>query len=365
VNRTIGLATVIAGVVWGGAWSPQATPRTVWIQTTVTNDAGHLVTSFRQDDFTILANDEKRDVTVFSKDELPAAISLMLDASLSMRMQTLNVHRAASLLMHEFVRGDRVSIGSFDGAVLVSDRFTANRARILWSLDQPRGGASTPCVPPATQGRPGQLGDRNAPPTPGAGGTAMWDAVWCGVRELRGDTESIRKVLIVISDGKDNSSRSTEDSVLRHAQASGALVYTVGLRGTEPLDRSDERLRRLAAATGGRYFAVNAGDSLEPVFARIGEELRGQYVLGFEPARVLIRMDWSITEGSPPQFLYLSGTLLPLSVDTRAAMQVIVSLVVLGAALYVILSKKYPDDVQKWAFGVVGMIVGYWLPNGQ
>ena len=64
-------------------------------------------------------------------------------------------------------------------------------------------------------------------------------------------------------------------------------------------------------------------------------------------------------------FLYLSGTLLPLSIDARAAMQVIVSLVVLGAALYVILSKKYPDDVQKWAFGVVGMIVGYWLPNGR
>lgn len=273
----------MAGVALGGAWAPQAEPRTVWIQVTVTDAAGQLVTSLRQDDFTILADGEVRDVTVFSKDELPAAISLMLDASLSMRMQALNVRRAAALLMDEFVRGDRVNIGSFDRAVLISDRFTAHQATILRSLDQPRGGASTPCVPPNTQRRPGQLGDPNAPPTPGTGGTAMWDAVWCSVRELQRDTESIRKVLIVISDGKDNSSRSAEGPVLRLAQALGALAYTVGLRGTEPLDRSDARLRRLATETGGRYFPFNEGDSLDPVFARIGEELRGQYVLGFEP----------------------------------------------------------------------------------
>ena len=57
-------------------------------------------------------------------------------------------------------------------------------------------------------------------------------------------------------------------------------------------------------------------------------------------------------------FPTLRGT--PVTIDK--IMQVIISLVVLGAALYVILSGKYKDDVQKWAFGAIGLIIGYWLP---
>jgi|GEM_PF-2654484 hypothetical protein len=50
-------------------------------------------------------------------------------------------------------------------------------------------------------------------------------------------------------------------------------------------------------------------------------------------------------------------------VDNPAAawMAVGISLVVLAAGLYVVLSKKYSDEVQRWAFGAIGMVVGYWL----
>jgi hypothetical protein len=46
----------------------------------------------------------------------------------------------------------------------------------------------------------------------------------------------------------------------------------------------------------------------------------------------------------------------------RTIMQVVISLIVLLVGLFTILSKKYDADVQKWAFGIIGMIVGYWLP---
>ncbi len=56
------------------------------------------------------------------------------------------------------------------------------------------------------------------------------------------------------------------------------------------------------------------------------------------------------------------GLLLANRVGTPAGtMQVIISFVLLAAALYVILSKKFDTDTQKWAFGIVGTIVGYWL----
>lgn len=47
----------------------------------------------------------------------------------------------------------------------------------------------------------------------------------------------------------------------------------------------------------------------------------------------------------------------------KKAMQIAVSIIVLASALYVILSQKYTPDVQKWAFGAVGLVVGYWLPS--
>ena len=54
---------------------------------------------------------------------------------------------------------------------------------------------------------------------------------------------------------------------------------------------------------------------------------------------------------------------LQLAATINDIMRALISLVVLAAALYVILSNKYEDDVKKWAFGVVGLIVGYWLPT--
>jgi len=54
---------------------------------------------------------------------------------------------------------------------------------------------------------------------------------------------------------------------------------------------------------------------------------------------------------------------LQLATTINDIMRVLISLVVLAAALYVILSNKYEDDVKKWAFGVVGLIIGYWLPT--
>ena len=61
-------------------------------------------------------------------------------------------------------------------------------------------------------------------------------------------------------------------------------------------------------------------------------------------------------------FLYTTNTLTQGS-GSREVMQIIISLVILGASLYIILSKKYDGDVQKWAFGAIGTVIGYWLPS--
>jgi hypothetical protein len=56
------------------------------------------------------------------------------------------------------------------------------------------------------------------------------------------------------------------------------------------------------------------------------------------------------------------NSLAPTPITVNDIMRIVISLVVLGSSLYVILSNKYPTDTLKWAFGIIGVIVGYWLP---
>jgi len=61
------------------------------------------------------------------------------------------------------------------------------------------------------------------------------------------------------------------------------------------------------------------------------------------------------------RLLGLAGGTAAVDNPAAAWMAVGISIVVLGAGLYVILSKKYSDEVQRWAFGAIGLVVGYWL----
>ena len=252
----------------------------VCVQAIVRDAQGRLVQSLNAGDFRVLAAGELRPVTIVSKNELPMALSLMMDLSVSMTFQYPKVRRSAELLTKEFRRGDRVNIGAFQRPVLVTPRFTANPSRILESLGQPATGADEHCEPP------GPTVSSLAQPVKPTGGTALWDAVWCGVSVLQRDREAIRRVLLVISDGFENGSVTPEQTAIRFAQLHGVMVYTVGFRAVDATargSRSDKRLRDLADATGGRYFPVDEQDPLEPVFREIGDELRAHYVIGFEP----------------------------------------------------------------------------------
>ena len=280
------LGTILIGAAMSAA--AQGTDRTAWVQVVVTNAKDELVSTLTADDFVVLADGREQSISEFSKGELPMALSIMLDVSPSLNKHRLRVRQAAQRIFGEFDRGDRVNIGAFDSAVWITQRFTASPQRIFWSLEQPFTGADTPCVSPGRRAQPpGFRSEQNGPPPLlGRGGTAVWDAVWCGVRELLRDRESIRKVMLLVTDGKENSSRLTRDQVHEYAERAGALIYAIGFYGIDgaPHGLNEGLLRRLSGATGGRLFKHEDEDPLEPAFERIGQELRAHYVLGFEKA---------------------------------------------------------------------------------
>jgi uncharacterized membrane protein (DUF106 family) len=74
---------------------------------------------------------------------------------------------------------------------------------------------------------------------------------------------------------------------------------------------------------------------------------------------LLILVIWrGLFQGLLPQL----NPLAPLPQPTVTAAQLAITLIVLVAALYVVLSRKYATDTEKWAFGTIGLLIGYWLP---
>jgi VWFA-related protein len=255
---------------------------TTWFLVTVTDAAGRPVPALEQQDFVVQAGGRERPIAVFSRDELPMTMFLMLDVSRSMVRAAPFVRRAAEELIGGFVRGDRIGIGSFSTTVSVTPRFTANRAEIMRALDRTLSGANAPCMPSQAD-RPGMRGA----PLPLAreryGATALWDAVACGVGELLRDRETLRRVLVLITDGSENASHIREHEAVRLATQAGVVVYLVGLPGDS--GRSGALLRDLAIETGGGYFPIEERDlqrDVSAAFGRILDELRHQYVIGID-----------------------------------------------------------------------------------
>ena len=126
--------------------------------------------------------------------------------------------------------------------------------------------------------------------TQSKGKTALLDAIYLALHQMR-KAQNPRKALLVISDGGDNNSRYTESEIKNLVREADVQVYAIGIY--EPMGsraRTAEELAGpglltdVAEQTGGRQYAIDNLNELPDVAAKIGIELRNQYVLGYSPA---------------------------------------------------------------------------------
>jgi Ca-activated chloride channel homolog len=119
------------------------------------------------------------------------------------------------------------------------------------------------------------------------GGSAVFDAIQFAVnKELKNHDEgkSVRRLVILISDGEDNQSRLNRDEILELARGAEVTIYAISTNTSNIITRGDSLMARLAEETGGRaFFPSNIGD-VAHAFATIQEELRSQYALSYRPA---------------------------------------------------------------------------------
>jgi Ca-activated chloride channel homolog len=244
-----------------GAQQPptfRAGTKIVGLYATVTDSNGRLVPGLMREDFEVLDNDKPQKIAVFSAENQPITVVVMLDTSGSMTNNIDLVKAGAEQFFIRLLPHDRGQIGDFNDKIQMLSGVTGDRDELVTALRD------------VDFGYP----------------TRLWDAVDAGLDSLKG-LEG-RRVVLVFTDGGDNSSKVSFGALLERARADEVMVYAIGLAGEEPgpngrpmRTRPDRSLRKIADETGGGYFELDHRDQLTTTFTRVSEELHSQYVLGF------------------------------------------------------------------------------------
>lgn len=229
---------------------------------TVTDKRGKFITNLKKEDFRVAEDNRAQVITNFSTEtDLPLTIALLVDVSGSIRDKLRFEQEAAIEFFYSTLqRGkDKALVIAFDSAPEVLQDFTDNPETLADAVRKIRAG----------------------------GGTAVYDAVYLAVeRTLAG--QGGRKVLILISDGDDNSSRLSLTETLEVAQRNEVTVYTISTNsaayfGSKEQDRGDKTLKKFAEETGGKPFFPLKIQDLANSFTDIHQELRSQYAIGYRP----------------------------------------------------------------------------------
>jgi len=118
---------------------------------------------------------------------------------------------------------------------------------------------------------------------PRGGQTALYDAIAKALEELRLGSRD-KKVLIVVSDGGDNASVRKLPEIMKLAEQSSAVIYTVGIFDEDDPDRNPGVLKRLSQATGGEAFFPSKLSEVVDICDRIARDIRHQYTIGYVPS---------------------------------------------------------------------------------
>jgi VWFA-related protein len=225
----------------------------------VTDKQGQYVADLTTDQFAIFDNGRRVPIELFTNEDTPVTVGLVIDASGSMRAKIGEVVAATMA----FARASNPDDELF--AVQFSDDVTQTVADRPFLLAGDLGTLESAVTSIRPDGR-----------------TSLYDGIMSALDHLALGSRS-RKALIVISDGGDNASVATLDKVLRRARDSNAAIYTVGIYDDDDMDKNPRVLKALAEATGAERFLPRSPGELLRACSHIAREIRSGYTIGYVP----------------------------------------------------------------------------------
>lgn len=235
----------------------------VLVPVTVTDPLNHPVLMLKAEDFAIYEGQSQQEIRYFSQEDAPISVGLVLDCSASMKNK-IEYERQA---LEEFFTNANSEDEYF--AVAVS-----NKPQLIATASDSFG----------------TLEDRLSS-SPPHGRTALFDAIYLAIANLRSSRYQ-RRALLIISDGGDNTSRYTREEIKKVIEEADVLTYAIGIFDEEPiplLRTIEEKMGRdwlgeLTDASGGRTIAADDRRKIPEIAAMVSRELRNEYVLGYRPS---------------------------------------------------------------------------------
>jgi len=234
----------------------------VLVNVTVTDPFNRLVTGLEKENFRVFEDNSEQELVHFSSEDVPISLGVIFDMSGSMSNKVDKARLAAVQFFKTANPQDEFFLVSFNDRAQLTSRFTGSVEELQNRLMY----------------------------TSAHGRTALLDAIYLGLSQMRG-AHNAKRALLIISDGGDNHSRYNEGDIKNFVKESDVQIYAIGIY--DPLgyrNRTPEELNgpslltEVTEMTGGRAFPVENLNDLPDTAAKIGMELRNQYVLGYKPS---------------------------------------------------------------------------------
>jgi VWFA-related protein len=237
----------------------RADTRLVVLHASVSDKSGHLVTDLPQNAFHVFENGVEQHLKVFRREDVPVSMGLIIDSSGSMRDKRAKVEAAALQLVKASNPNDEVFVVNFNDEAYLDTPMTNDIKKMEEGLSR--------------------IDSR--------GGTAMRDAIGMSIDYLKDKAHKDKKVLVVVTDGNDNTSAATLEKLVQKAQQGEILTYSIGLLSEEDRREAKKAKRALDAiteATGGAAFYPKEVSEVERISLQVARDIRNQYTLAYSPS---------------------------------------------------------------------------------
>jgi Ca-activated chloride channel homolog len=251
---------------------PRPTPRpptfevgieVINLNVSITDARNRYVTDLIDKNFAVFEDGVRQELMLFSHENLPISLVLMIDCSASMDEKLKAAQDAAAGFVRTLAPKDLAQVVQFNDRRTVLQDFTPDQNLLQEAIRR----------------------------TEASGPTALHNALYVSLKELdkqKTGRELRRRAIVLLSDGEDTASLVSDDQVMELARKTEIAIYSISLRPGRSQDRNRlafsqaaHLLTTLSQETGGQVHFPNSISELDSVYARVAEELRTQYTLGY------------------------------------------------------------------------------------
>jgi Ca-activated chloride channel family protein len=231
----------------------------VVLHTTVLDDRQRFADGLKSENFRVFEDKVEQKLSVFKREDVPVSMGLVIDNSGSMRDKRPRVNEAAITLVQASNPSDEAFVVNFnDDFYLDLDKdFTNSVPELKEALER--------------------IDSR--------GSTALYDAIIGSLDHLKKASKD-KRVLLIVTDGEDNTSHNSLEKTIREIQRTDTVIYAIGLLSQErkkEAKRAKKALEQIAAASGGVSYFPEDVEDVHHICEQVAHDIRNQYILAYYP----------------------------------------------------------------------------------